>query len=66
MDTKISKLTNKPVRKYDKKDYVASSRRVARCGHVSLEGRYFKCENCVPELESDDGEWNYFNLTEEE
>lgn len=59
METKVK-------RKYVKRNVFAASTRKAKCGHVSKEGRYFKCENCQPELESDDGDWNYFNLSDEE
>lgn len=32
----------------------------AKCGHISLSGRYFKCETCLPELPEDTGDWVYF------
>lgn len=60
---------NTPVkakRKYQKRSEVEGSVRKARCGHISKQGRYFNCENCVPELPSDNGDWDYFNLTDEE
>jgi hypothetical protein len=53
-------------RKYVKRDVVADTVRKAKCGHITKEGRYFKCEKCLPQLDTDDGDWNYFNLTDEE
>lgn len=54
-------------RKYVSRDKALNKKRIARCGHETKEMRYFKCENCVPELPSDDGEdWNYFMSPEDE
>lgn len=53
-------------RKYAKRDDAMTKPKLAKCGHPSKEARYFQCEDCLPVLPSDDGDWNYFNLTEEE
>lgn len=38
---------------------------LAKCGHVTQIGRYFHCEACKPNLESDDGLLVYFQTEEE-
>ena len=58
-------------RKYDNEIHALSSKRIARCGHPTKEGRYFKCEKCVPELPTDPGDSLYNgeslnDLTEED
>jgi len=47
-------------KQYNMRDKSLNIARVARCGHVSIENRYFKCENCKPVLPEDDGELRYF------
>lgn len=56
----MSKAKKKPARTYSHRDFHPASVRKARCGHISKEGRYFKCEKCEPILQSDNGDWNYF------
>lgn len=52
-----SKRTNTGL-KYSKRGGVST--RMAKCGHVSHEGRYNNCERCIPVLPEDDGDLNYF------
>lgn len=59
-------METKSKRKYVKKDYVEASVRMAKCGHVSKQGRYRMCENCLPVLPEDNGDWDYFNLGSDE
>lgn len=54
----------KAKRKYDDEYHAMSTKRVAKCGHVTKIGRYFKCEKCQPDLESDDGDLTYFQFTD--
>lgn len=56
--------TNQLKRRYRKQKYGKENSmiRTAKCGHLSKQGRYFKCENCQPTLPEDNGDWDYFNL----
>lgn len=56
--------TNKGM-KYKKRDNPVINTRLAKCGHVSSEGRYFNCENCQPVLPEDDGDLVYFQSESE-
>lgn len=58
METKVK-------RKYVKRSDAVANFRKSRCGHVSKIGRYFYCEECKPELESDDGDLTYFQIDDE-
>lgn len=53
------KRTNKGM-KYKKRDNPIVVGRIAKCGHATTQGRYFKCEACQPVLETDDGDLSYF------
>lgn len=54
-------------RKYENVYHELSLKRVARCGHLSKEGRWFQCEDCQPILPSDDDSgWEYFSELDEE
>lgn len=55
------KRTNKGM-KYKKRDNPIVVGRIAKCGHPSLKGRYFKCETCQPVLpdEGDHPDLGYF------
>jgi hypothetical protein len=59
-------METKQKRKYVKKDFVESSVRKAKCGHISKQGRWLNCEDCVPVLPEDNGDWDYFNLGSDE
>ena len=43
-----------PKRKYVQRDDSATLPRLARCGHVSKIGRFFKCEKCLEILPEED------------
>lgn len=50
----------------DKRDYIKeyhklSTKRLAKCGHWSEEGRWYKCENCKPKLDEIEDDYIYFD-----
>ena len=51
--------------KYDDEWHVNSTKRIAKCGHPTKEGRYFQCENCKPNLE-EETDWNYFDSIDDD
>lgn len=54
-------------RKYENEYHVMTIPRMAKCGHISKTGRWFKCELCQPILPSDDNSgWEYFSELDEE
>lgn len=58
METKVK-------RKYVKRGDEVANYRLAKCGHMSKLGRYFKCESCLEELPSDDGDLIYHQIDDE-
>ena len=57
----------KETRTYTNERDAMSSKRMARCGHWDVTGRYFKCVSCQPVLPSDEkGGWEYFSELDEE
>lgn len=51
---------------YVSKNHTSTDKRVARCGHISKIGRWFKCERCVKDLSEDDGDLVYHQLERDE
>lgn len=56
-------------RKYEKRDHYKTNTRIAKCGHESSQGRWLKCEECMPNL-PEESDWDYMgeacDLTDEE
>jgi hypothetical protein len=46
--------------KYNKRDSFGLSKRRAKCGHISHQGRWRICEKCMPVLPEDTGDLIYF------
>jgi hypothetical protein len=59
-------MKTKKRRKKNDKAHCPVIKTKARCGHVSKQGRYFKCEKCLKYLPSDDGDLTYFSSTDED
>lgn len=47
------------MKKYNKNYHLDVKPTMAKCGHLSLKRRYFKCEECQPDLASVDETYLY-------